>query len=167
MANKELFLQGEGMRDIALVRVPEDSTVRDVVDAARAQGLRVQDGEDPVVTLENQEEALDLDAQLSTAGIGNRGRVHVHRCKRVEVTVGFNGRDKLDGFPPSATIKRVTKWAVGKQGFDLAETDAADHLLQLRGSAERPDEDAHIGTLVEVPDCSVRLDLVPKSRVEG
>ena len=167
MADKELFLQAEGVRDIALVRVPEDGTVHDVIDAAKAQGLRVEDGEDPMVTLENEEEALDLEAPLSAAGIVDRGRVHVHRCKRVEVTVGFNGRDKSDGFPPSATIKRVTRWAVGKQGFDLAEADAADHLLQLRGSPERPDEDSHIGTLVEVLDCSVQLDLVPKSRVEG
>lgn len=167
MAETRLFVQGEGMRDIALVSLPEEATVRDLVDAARAQGLRADDGEDLIVTIENRDEELDLDAPLRMAGVADRGRVHVHRCKRVAVTVSFNGEQKFNDFPPSTTVKRVTKWALGKDGFDLSDTDAADHLLQLLGSAERPDEDTHIGSLVEIPECSLRFDLVPKSRVEG
>ena len=167
MAETELFVQGEGMRDIALVRVPEGGTVRDVVEAARVHGLRAEDGEAPNVTVENDDAELDLDASLSAAGIAERGRVHVHRCKRVAVSVNFNAGQKTDDFPPSTTVKRLKKWAEGKKGFDLSEADAADHLLQVCGSAERPDEDTHIGSLVEVPDCSLCFDLVPKSRVEG
>ena len=35
----ELFLQGEGIPDITLVRVPRDGTARDIIQAARAHGL--------------------------------------------------------------------------------------------------------------------------------
>lgn len=167
MAETELFVQGEGIRDIALVRVSEGGTVRDVVEAARAQGLRAEDGETPSVTVEDDDAELDLDASLSAAGITDRGRVHVHRCKRVAVTVNFNARQKTDDFPPSTTVKRLKKWADSKKGFDLRGADATEHLLQVCGSDERPNEDTHIGTLVEVPDCSLCFDLVPKSRVEG
>lgn len=167
MTETELFVQGEGMRDIALVRVPDGGTIRDVVEAARAYGLRIEDGKTPSVTVENDDAELDLDAPLSTAGIANRGRVHVHRCKRVAVTVNFNARQAMDDFPPSTTVKRLKKWADSKKGFDLRGADATEHLLQLCGSDERPDENTHIGSLVEVPDCSLCFDLVPKSRVEG
>lgn len=167
MADTELFVQGEGMRDIALVRIPEGGTVRDVVEAARAHGLRAEEGEPPSVTVENAEAELDLDASLSTLGIADRGRVHVHRCKRVGVTVNFNARQARDDFPPSTTVRRLKKWADSKQGFDLRGADATEHLLQICGSGERPDEDTHIGSLVEVADCSLCFDLVPKTRVEG
>lgn len=167
MTQKELFVQGEGMREIVLVRVPEDGVVRDAVDAARAQGLRIDDGESPTVTLENEDEDLDLDAPLRTAGVGDRGRIHVHRCKQVGVAVEYNGRSIEEHFPPSTTVKRVAKWALGKEGYDLSGADAADLLLQLSDSGERPDEDTHVGSLVEAPACSVGFDLAPKSRVEG
>lgn len=167
MAETEVFVQGEGMRDIVLVRVPEGGTVRDVVEAARARGLRTEDGETPSVTVENDDAELDLDASLSGAGIADRGRVHVHRCKKVAVTVNFNADQKTGEVPPSTTVKKLKKWADSKQGFDLRGADATEHLLQVCGSGERPDEDTHVGSLVEVPDCSLCFDLVPKSRVEG
>lgn len=167
MAQKELFVQGEGMSEIALVLAPEDGTWRDVVDAARAQGLRAVEGESMVVTLENEAEELDLDAPLRTAGVGDRGRIHVHRCRRVGVAVEYNGRSIGEDFPPSTTIKRVARWALGKDGFGLSGADATDLLLQLSDSGERPDEDTHVGTLVEASACSVRFDLAPKIRVEG
>lgn len=167
MTQKELFVQGEGMREIVLVRVSEDGTSQDVIDAARAQGLPAFDGESPVVTLENEDQELDLDVPLRTVGVGDRERVHVHRCKRVVVTVEYNGRSIEEDFPPSTTIRRVAKWFLGKNGFDFSGADAADLLLQLSDSGERPDEDTHVGTLVEIPACSVRFDLAPKIRVEG
>lgn len=162
----ELFLQGQGIREITLVRVPRGGTVRDVLTAAAAHGLGV-DGDAPLVLLEDAEEPLAPDATLEHAGVTNRSRVHVHRCRRVGVTVNFNADQKCEGFPPSATVGRVRRWAVGKHGFDLNGVDATEHLLQLCGSSDRPDEDAHIGTLVTAPACGLCFDLVVKQRVEG
>jgi len=163
----ELFLQGEGITDIALVRVPRDGTARDIVEAARAHGLSTPDGAEALVLVEDAEEPLAPDAPLEAAGIAHRGRVHVHRCRRVAVTVNFNADQKTESFPPSTTVARVKKWAVGKHGFGLAGIDATEHLLQVCGSTSRPDEDVHIGTLVEVPACGLCFDLVAKQRVEG
>ena len=163
----ELFLQGEGIPDITLVRVPRDGTTRDIVEAARARGLSAPDGAGAVVLVEDAEGPLAPDAPLEAAGIAHRGRVHVHRCRRVAVTVNFNADQKTEPFPPSATVARVKAWAVGKHGFGLTGIDATEHLLQACGSTARPDEDVHIGTLVEVSACGLCFDLVAKQRVEG
>jgi hypothetical protein len=45
--------------------------------------------------------------------------------------------------------------------------DAAEHVLQLTGTADRPDADTHIGALASCPDCRLAFDLVPLKRVEG
>lgn len=159
----EIFVQGEGLPDTVLVEVEEGSRIRDVVDAARAKGLDAC--EESAVFNEDSEEPLETARTLKEAGLGHRARVHVHRCKKVEVTVNFNGRHIERQFPPSATIKRVKAWAV--KGFELTRVDASEHALQVCGSSARPDEDQHMGCLVKRPACSVCFDLVPKQRVEG
>lgn len=161
----ELFLQGEGIRDIVLIRVPQAATVRDILTAASAAGLTAVDAAD--LSLEDSESAIDLDAPIAATPIRHRSRIHVHRCRAVAVTITFNGIQKEETFRPAATIKRVKRWAVGKKGFDLSDVDATEHVLQLSGSADRPDEDVHLGTLVTHPQCSIALDLVPKVRIEG
>lgn len=166
MSEIELFVQGEGIPEITLMRVPADGTVRDVLAAVAAHGRQADDsGGVAEVFVEEAEEPLAPDVALAAAGIGHRGRVHVHRCRRVAVTVNFNQKDANHPFPPSATVRRVKAWAVEK--FKLNEVDAAEHVLQRCGSAERPDEDVHIGSLVQTPNCAVCFDLVPKQRVEG
>jgi hypothetical protein len=161
----ELFVQGEGIRDIALIRVSQSGTVRDIVSAARGVGLTTDEGVE--LSLEDEDSAIGLDVPIAATSIKNRSRIHVHRCRKVAVSVSFNGSQKEETFPPAATVKRVKRWAVSKKGFNLSDVDAAEHVLQLAGSSERPDEDIHIGTLVAHPRCSVSFDLVPKVRIEG
>lgn len=168
MTTIEIFVQGEGIPDIALVRVPGDGTVGDIVEAWRAHRRAGAGGEGAlVVFLENEEEALDPAATLASAGIRHRGRVHLHRCRQVQVTVNYNGRQIARDFAPSATVRRVKRWVDGKDGFDLRGIDATEHLLQVCGTTVRPDEDIHIGTLVTLPGCPLCFDLVAKQRVEG
>jgi len=168
METIELFVQGEGIPDIVLVRVPANGTVGDIVAAGRSH--RRADAGDAgalVIFLEDAEEALDPAATLEAAGIRHRGRVHIHRCRRVAVAVNYNGRQIARDFPPSATIRRVKHWVDSNDGFDLRGVDATEHLLQVCASNIRPDEDTHIGTLVHLSGCPLCLDLVAKQRVEG
>jgi hypothetical protein len=164
----EMFLQMEGITDVMLVRVPQNGAVRDIIEAARAKGVTVPSGgENVFVLLEDSDEVLELDKELKEAGIGNRQRVHCHRCRRIEVTINFNGRTESKAFPPSTAVKRVKRWADAKDQFDLKGVDTTDHVLQICGTSVRPDEDIHIGTLVRHPNCKLCFDLVPKVRVEG
>lgn len=166
MTEIEIFLQGDGIKDITLVRVPRDSTVQSIIEAATAHGLPVQKGDSTLVVFkEDEEEPLDLDATLEAATIGDRARIHVHRCRRVEISVNFNGVQKGRRFAPAATMLRVKHWA--DREFGLKGVDATDHVLQLCGATTQPDEDTHVGSLVTFPRCVLCFDLVPKERVEG
>jgi hypothetical protein len=162
----EIFLQGEGVPEIQIVHVPIESTVRDIIVAAHSGGIHLSGGpEELVVLIEDSDRELELDIRLKDAGIGHRHRLHCHRCRQVEVTVNFNGTSKSHSFPPSKTVAKVKRWADDK--FELKGVDATEHALQICGTNKRPDEDTHIGSLVEYPNCKLCFDLVPKKRVEG
>lgn len=168
MADIDIFLQGEGIPEITLLRLPGHGKVRDILDAAQERGLCLAGDEHSLLLLlENTEDAVALDLLLEEAHIGHRSRVHVHRCRRLEVTVNFNAEHRTHAFSSAMTVERVQRWAVGEDGFNLPDIDATEHLLQLCNSNIRPDEDTHIGSLVQFPTCRLCFDLVPKVRVEG
>lgn len=163
----QLFVQGEGIADIQLVRVTEQSTLREVLGKLGSvfTAADVATAEDFIFLLEDSERELASDKSLKELGIKNRERIHINRCRKVKVSVNFNGREIADAFPPSRTIAKVKKWADKK--FDIDGVDATEHALQICGTANRPDEDTHLGSLVRRPNCQVCFDLVPKKRVEG
>ncbi len=162
----EVFIQGEGLPKIKLIKLPEDAKVRDLIAAASSIGLTVVEGESTAVFLEDADEPLDLEASLSASAIRPRCRVHLHRCRRVQVTVNFGTRSEGHPFSPAATVQRVKAWAV--KTFGLSEVDASEHVLQIcQSQDQRPADDVHIGALVSGPHCLLCFDLVPKQRVEG
>lgn len=165
----EIFVQGEGLAEIQLVRVPHDGTARDVVQAVRANSAAGSNlpavDEGIIIFLEDSERELELDIRLKEAGVGHRHRLHCHRCRRIEVTVSFNGDNRTHSFPPSQTVAKVKRWADDQFGFK--GVDATEHALQVCGTSTRPDEDVHVGALVQHPNCKLCFDLVPKKRVEG
>lgn len=167
MENIELFVQGEGIKDVVLIEIPYAGKVRDILKLARSKGLSGGDEEMIAIFLEDEENAIEPEITLKEAGIHHRKRIHLHRCHEILVTVNFNGQEKQRIFRPSSTIKRIKKWATGPDGFHMSELDASEHALQICGTDNRPDEDVHVGTLVVFPNCSVSFDLVPKKRVEG
>lgn len=173
MAGFKIFVQSEGKREIRVVEVSPNATVRDLVEAAHAQGVALQNGgghggSNAVdVYTEDSDKRLPTGATLEEAGLGNNSSVHLSRCTRVTVTVQYNGQDRSEKFGPGVPMHRVKEWAVGKKGFNLNPVDAAEHVLQLTGTSDRPDEDVHIGSLVVASGCKVEFDLVAKVRVEG
>jgi hypothetical protein len=168
MSDIEVFMQGEGISHITLVRVHREAQVRALIDMARVHGFPDDpEAGETVVQLEDADAVLALDATLDEAGVGHRSRVHVHRCRTVEVTVTYNNEDKAHQFPPSMTIERVKEWATSAEAFTLSPVDATEHALQISGTSERPHDDVHIGALVGARNCALHLDLVAKRRIEG
>ena len=83
----EIFVQGENLPEIKMVRVPKSGSLRDVVEAARGEGLSVAaDHSDAVVLLENSDQEHDLDRSLEELGVGHHHRVRCHR-RRIHVSV--------------------------------------------------------------------------------
>lgn len=166
----DVFVQGDGVADIAVVAVSPCDTIKDLLGKLERGDAK---GE-LLVFLEDVSAPLDADAvveellPLATEDDAALGplRLHLTRCRQVEVAVRFNGEDEKRRFPPSATVERVRRWAA-RRAFDLSPRDSAEHVLQLQGSPTRPDRDVHIGTLTQSKTCAVAFDLVPSKRVEG
>jgi hypothetical protein len=170
MTALQIFVQSEGTRGIRILELSAHATVRDLVGATSRQGQSDAEGRKNTaasVYIEDADHALSLDDTLEAAGLGNQSSVHVSHCSRIAVTVHYNGKERAESFAPGVPMHRVKQWAVGKQAFDLAAIDAAEHVLQLTDSQERPDEDIHIGSVAAASGCVVEFDLVPKVRVEG
>ncbi len=163
----ELFIQGEGIPKITLVKLGPKDTVGDIVKVAREYGLSAPEDSEVCVFVENTDVTLEPDMKIDGAGLISRSRVHIHRCKSVEVTVNYNQDQKKGFFPPSATVDSVKEWVVAKDQYNLSPVDAAEHVLKVCSSGDQPDEEVHIGTLAKFPDGTVCFDLVAKQRVEG
>ena len=162
----DVFLQGEGLKNVVLIQIPIDAIVRDLVEAAKKHGLSHDGDENPArVFLEEMEDFLDPSMPLEHAGIHHKSHVHIHRSHRINVIVNFNGQQEQHIFSPSTTVGRIKKTAV--KAFHMSEVDAAEHVLQVSGTNDRPDESVHIGTLVNFPCEQLNFDLVPKVRIEG
>jgi hypothetical protein len=165
----QLFVQGEGIADIQLVRIHEHLTLRDLHGNLSAVFTEIivsaTEVDEFIFLLEDSEQELPFDKPIKEIGIKHCERIHIHRCRKIKVSVNFNGREAAEAFPPSKTIAKVKRWA--DKEFGIEGVDATEHALQICGTAKRPDEDVHIGALVRRPNCQVCFDLVPKKRVEG
>lgn len=163
MTTIDVFYQGDGIREIEHIEISADenfAALRKVL--AEKHGLApdvllfLEDGEEPV------SEVLIVREHAGPAGV----KVHVHRCRHVEVTVTFNGETVHHRFGPGTTVARVKRWAAEKK-FGMSEEEATEHVLQIAGTQERPAPGTHLGTLATCPKCHVAFDLVPDQRVNG
>lgn len=117
------------------------------------------------VTVEDGEEPVTPSDTLSTVFNGaKRGRIHLHCCKEVDVTIEYNSKSHSKSFSPASTVHRVFKWAMSAQAFNL-ETEAHDLELQLPGATSALPQSTHIGTIAAA--CQLKLELVPKDRPQG
>ena len=171
MKSINIFLQGHGVADIAVLNASPDDTIAEVIaKSGHADAEQV----DLLIFLEDIAGAIDRDAVVEELlplaaddDVVGPLRLHCSRCRKIDVVVRFNGEETKRHFPPSSTVERVRRWAA-RRAFKLSPCDAAEHVLQIQGKTTRPDRDAHIGALTEgSKTCAVAFDLVPSKRVEG
>jgi hypothetical protein len=87
-----------------------------------------------------------------------------HRCKKIEVSVLFNGQPARGTFSPGTTVKRLIEWAVKE--FKLDKNVSWKLREDATDGAPLP-EKRHIGTLVKAGECSLTLYLTPGTRIQG
>ena len=163
MDTVDLFYQCEGIREIQHVEVDCDATFATVKDKLiDKHGL----GADACLFLEDKDDPVSENEKVIDCVTGTVIKVHLNRCRVVEICVSFNGRTVEHGFGPSATIARVKCWAAEGE-FGMEPTDASEYALQIVGTHERPTPGTHIGTLVHCLACSLGFDLAPDERVNG
>lgn len=161
-----VYIQSEHFPDIKLVEIDDHATIEDLKHAALALLPPGTDPSELTLSVEDDDENVhahathvkDLKKEYGT-------RVHLHRCKHVEVHVRFGAEVVHHQFRPATTVGRLRLWAGDK--FGMQPGDIAEHVLQIEGTNEQPDVDTHIGTLTKFPQCSVAFDLVPAHRING
>lgn len=142
---------------LALVEnLDDNATIADLIDKA---GLT-----DATAWAENGEDPLET-ADLVASVVGDRGHIHINRCRRVDVTVNYAGKQKSRTFAPGATIQATRQWAIGPNGFDLPAKERPKHEVGVCGTGVIADRNDHVGTLAA--DCVLCLDLAPKDRFQG
>jgi hypothetical protein len=148
--------------DPKLVKASEESTIKQLIKQVTGEGA---DDGSFLLFIEDGEDAVQKHQTLAESEIRHRHHVHIHKCKKVQVSVFYNGQ-KQETFPPSAKVKRVLKWAV--KAFGLSPVEATDKFLALNSdkNAELP-MDAHIGSFTADGECSINLCLVAPVEVQG
>jgi hypothetical protein len=161
-----VYIQSEHFTDIKLVEVNDDATIEELKDAALALLPAGTEASDLSLSVEDDDDDTHGQATHVKHLKKEHGvRVHLHRCKHVDVHVRFGSEVVRHQFRPATTVGRVRLWAGHKLG--MAPGDIAEHVLQIAGTTEQPDVDTHIGTLTKCPQCSVTFDLVPAHRING
>ena len=158
-----IFIQEHGRSGIIEATLKEAATIGDLHDVLVAAGIGV-DGDTFIFTGED-ENHIHGERHHQLHGIKHGTRIHVSRCKRIKATIHFLDKSEEHEFPPGARVHTVKAQAI--HAFHMTPKDAAEHVLQLCKSTERPSSDTPLHQLVEGHGCAVCFDLVPEKRVEG
>jgi hypothetical protein len=162
MTKITVFIQAEGIDELVEAELADNSFESLRKGLAKA-GMKIE--HDAVLFLDEEDEPLDDKGTGIIAHLKPGARIHVSRCRKIAVTVNYLHRTAEHKFAPGARLKRVKKWAVDE--FKLEGPDAAEHVLQICGGAERPASDTPLQRLTDGRTCAVCFDLVPEKRVEG
>lgn len=161
-----VYIQSEYFPDIKFVEVKDEATVADLKHAALALLPPGTEASDLTLSVEDDDDDAHSHAtHVKHLKKAHGVRVHLHRCKQVDVKVRFGAEDVHHKFRPATTVGHVRLWAGEK--FGMVSGDIAEHVLQIAGTTEQPDVDTHIGTLTKCPQCEVTFDLVPAHRING
>lgn len=154
-----VHVHGQNVLHEANLKLPLDGHT--LVESLRAAGVTVDP--ESLVFLDDDDEPAEGTRRFQELKPGTR--VHVSKCRRVEVTLNYLDQSLRHAFPPGTSLKRVKAWAAKE--LHMAPTDAAEHVLQLCGGHDRPASDTPLSELVGHCGCSVCFEFVPDKRVEG
>lgn len=163
MKNIDIYYQGEGIGALEHLEFGAEETFAALQAAiAKKHGIAgdivlfLEDGAEPV------EGNTKLGDKAGRAGI----KVHVHRCRKIEVNVHFKDKTVHAEFAPGTTVAHVKHWVTLRK-FGMTEEEASHHHLQIAGTTDQPEPGTHIGTLASCPTCKVAFDLVTTPKVNG
>ncbi len=163
MSQVTLFVQVQGDATIVEVTIPANVTEAELHAALAGAGVRVTP--DVQLFIDESDDSVSATCDRPVPGLKHGARVHVSRCHRIKTTVNYLDKSAEREFPPGTRVRSVKTWAARE--FHLDHKDAAEHVLQICGSAVRPATDTPLHALVRSHECAVCFDLVPEKRVEG
>ena len=163
MSTIALFVQVHGHAGLHELEVAEAATLGELHAALEKLGIKID--AETFVFIDEAEHHESGHDQDRLPHLKNGCRVHVSRCRQIEVTVHYLDKTANHRFAPGMRVRAVKAWTA--QHFQVGPKDAAEHVLQICGSTERPSSDTPLHQLVRAHDCALCFDFVPEKRVEG
>ena len=158
-----VFIQVHGQEGLIEAELPEGATQEHLRDVLAKEGVELD--EQALIFIDEDDEPLERGRHEPLPKLKRGCRIHISKCRTIKVTVHYLEKTVEHTFAPGARVKKVKTWAVRE--FTLDHHDAAEHVLQLCNSTDRPPTDTPLQELTKAPACSVSFDLVPEKRVEG
>jgi hypothetical protein len=163
MSTLALFVQVHGQPGLHELELAEAATLAELHVALEKLGIKVDN--ETFVFIDEAEEHEIGPHHEPVLRLKHGCRVHVTRCRRIETTVHYLDKTAKHAFAPGARVRAVKAWTADH--FRINPKDAAEHVLQLCKSTERPSSDTPLHQLVHGHDCALCFDFVPEKRVEG
>ncbi len=163
MSKHIIFIQAHGSPNIVEAEISTAPTVGELHDLLAARAIETV--AETFIFIDEAEQPIRGERHDAVHGLKHGGRVHITRCHRIKTTVHFLDKTAERDFPPGARVRAVKEWAA--HTFKLNPKDAAEHVLQLCNSTDRPPSDTPLHQLVQGHGCDLCFDLVPEKRVEG
>ncbi|MBE1529536.1 hypothetical protein GGC65_003992 [Sphingopyxis sp. OAS728] len=158
-----VFIAVQGNDRLVEVDLPGNASIEFVRASIKEAGIEI-DGEF-ILFLDEDDDPIEWLGDKRPHHIKHGAKLHLAKCRKIDVTIHYLEQTKRHSFAPGTRIRRVKAWAVDR--FKLAERDAAEHVLQVCGSTDRPPTDTPLHKLVNHGHCELCFDLVPDVRVEG
>ena len=157
------FIQAHDRAELLEAEISDAATLGEIQEGLRASG--VETDAETFIFIDDSETHEEGDHHRHVAGLKRGCHIHVTRCRRIKTTVHFAHHSEEHEFPPGAHVRKVKERAVHQ--FQMDPKDAAEHVLQICKSTERPPSDTPLHQLVHGHGCALCFDLVPEKRVEG
>ena len=162
MTDIPVFIQLDGAPGLTEAAVPERASGAQLYDVLARLGIGTDDA--MFVFVGEADEPIKRGGKEQLGLVGG-ALLHVTRCRKVKVTAHFLERSADAHFAPGTRVKAIKAWAAGK--FEMADADAAEHVLEICDSKTRLTTDSNLQQLTDGKLCSVCFNLVPDKRVEG
>jgi uncharacterized ubiquitin-like protein YukD len=157
-----IYLHFSNSRTVTEITTKNEATVGSIIkEYALKDALNPDYEEDLEVRIENSDDELSKDATLEKLKIKDGDHLNFSRCKKVAVSINYNGTTFQHNFGPSKTIDTVRKKAL--EHFHISEQDGASLSLFLTSACDEAiPGNEHIGSFTGYPTCGVTLFLAKK-----
>ncbi len=162
-----IYLHFSNSRTVIEIITKKEATVGSIIKEYASKDASNPDYEEDLeVRIENSDDELPKDATLEKLKIKDGDHLNFSRCKKVAVSINYNGTTFQHDFAPSTTIGVVLKKVL--KHFDIDET--AGSVLSLFLTSECDEAipiNEHIGSLTGYPTCGIKLFLSKKKNIQG
>ena len=108
MEQLTIFYQAEGLASVEVIEVERETTV---VALRELLGKKHGWPSEVVLFAEDIDDELDTTVLVREFEIAAGTKLHAHRCRKIDVSVSFNGVAFPHVYAPSATIVRIKRHA--------------------------------------------------------